>query len=200
MGLSAPSVSLPMVSSCVLWLTHWGGGMPSRGTLGRLRGGPARTSQSSTRPSASYCTWVGTIPSTNTGWAENGLRAALWRSAWWYWWMKSWTWANNVCSQPRKPTESWAASKEAWSAGQESWFCPSALARPHLESCIQFWSPQHRKDMDMLEQVQRRARVAQVDGTPLLRRQVKRVGHVQPGEQKAAGTPYRSLSVLKGGL
>jgi len=33
----------------------------------------------------------------------------------------------------------------------------SALVRPYPESCIQLWSPQHRKDMDLFERVQRRA-------------------------------------------
>ena len=54
-----------------------------------------------------------------------------------------------------QPTVSWAASTEGWHWGRE--IVCSAHMRPHLEYCIQAWGPQYKRDLELLEQVQRRA-------------------------------------------
>jgi len=48
-----------------------------------------------------------------------GLSAALQKKTWGYKWVGKWTSVSTVPSQPRKPTESWAAFQAAWLAGQE---------------------------------------------------------------------------------
>ena len=66
----------------------------------------------------------------------------------------------------------------------------SVLLRSHPESCIQLWSLQHRKDMDLLERVPEEGhRNDQSHGAPLLGGKAERVGaaqkifrgHFQPG-------------------
>lgn len=76
-------------------------------------------------------------------------------------------------------------------------YSPSALGSSHLECCILVWSPQHRKDKDLLEHIQKRA-------TKMIRElehfsyedMLRESGRVKSRDEKALERLYCSLLYL----
>jgi len=64
----------------------------------------------------------------------------------------------------------------------------STQVRQPRKFCIQLWSPQHNKDMELFEWVQRRA-AKTIRGLEHLCCESERDGAVEPGEEKAPGKP-----------
>lgn len=109
------------------------------------------------RGSTKSCSWAGATPGSSTCWGTTSKKAALQTRIWRSWWTPGWPWTRNLFLWPRWlmvfPELHW--KDYLWPSGQGRWSFPLLSTGEATTGVFQLWVLQQKRDIDILDQVQR---------------------------------------------